>query len=182
MSATAEEAGASSISRQGSYPYPAPLQFQSLSSAVDVSFWAELGRLKLDVLQLSSAPLPLTAAFTTSPHAQLPAQLLLGAYSFDAASASLPSYHALYRGTLHNANTIDEFTSFDTNSLCGTVRDALWADLLRAASPPSHADSSVSPATSASFAEPSVNRFLLLTYADLKSHKYARLGVSHVPS
>ena len=161
----AEDASATAAGQS----YPAALQFHPFSSAVDVSFWTELGRLKLDVLQLSSAPIPITAAFTSSTHTSLPPQLLLGSYSFDpltpSSSSSLPSYHCPYPGLLHNANTLDAFKTLDTTALLASTAASLWAALTSAASP---------AAASAPHAFDSLvlNRFLLLTYADLKAHRY----------
>ena len=143
--------------------YPALLQFEPLSSAVDVSFWTELARLKLDILQLSSAPLPILASYTAATHARQPSQLLLGASSFARVSGAdgsqLRSDQCVYEGRLCNANTIDEFRRLDTNGLLDAMRDELWADILHAA----HGGGA---------APPQLNRFLLLTYADLKAHKY----------
>ena len=142
--------------------YPSLLQFQPFSSTVDVSFWTELARLKLDILQLSSAPLAILATYTNAAHARQPSQLLLGSYSFarvtGAEGAQLPSDHCTYDGRLCNANTIDEFRQLDTNGLLDTLRDELWTDIVQAAR--------------GGAAVPQLNRFLLLTYADLKAHKY----------
>ena len=141
--------------------YPSLLQFQPFSSAVDVSFWTELARLKLDILQLSSAPLPILATYTTATHARQPSQLLLGSYSFarvNGAETPLQSDQCVYDGRLCNANTIDEFRRLDTNGLLDALRDEVWSEISRA--------------RQGGAAEPQLNRFLLLTYADLKAHKY----------
>ena len=164
---SASVASSSSTSSSSTSTPTSLLQFQPFSSAVDVSFWTELARLKLDVLQLSSAAVPITGAFTSSSHASLPSQFLLGSYAFDPTPTSFPAYHAASQGLLHNANTIDQFKAFDTTALLHSLGSSLWSDLLTAAAPPS----SPSPA-STSFAVPSLNRFLLLTYPDLKAHKY----------
>ena len=127
-----------------------------------MSFWTELARLKLDILQLSSTPLPILATYTTAAHTRQPSQLLLGSYSFARVSgadgAQLRSDHCVYDGRLCNANTIDEFRRLDTNGLLDAMRDELWTDIVRS--------------TQTGAGVPQLNRFLLLTYADLKAHKY----------
>ena len=77
-----------------------------------------------------------------------------------------PPYHTPSHGLLHNANTIDQFKTFDTTALLHTLGSTLWADLLSSTSSPP------SPSAPPSFAVPALNRFLLLTFADVKSHKF----------
>ena len=60
-------------------------------------------------------------------------------------------------GTLLNANTLDDFKEWDKTALLQRVAGAIWEDI--------H--------SGAALAQPErLLRFLLLTFADLKTHKY----------
>ena len=62
-----------------------------LQSAVDVSFWTELARLKLEELKLSEEPLPIDGFLSPSSGVDVAGQLQLTADSFDSSQVRLLS-------------------------------------------------------------------------------------------
>ena len=59
------------------------IEFQALSSAVDVSFWHALSAKKIDEFKLDTSAVPTVFAFTTASHAAVPSRLSAGSFSFD---------------------------------------------------------------------------------------------------
>jgi ubiquitin-like modifier-activating enzyme ATG7 len=186
MAAAAAKSNLSSLSSTAATSGFDILQFQAFNSAVDIQFWYELGRNKLDHLQLSNKALEVVAGYTNALNQHIPSQLTLGEYSFheiqefknisnqvnnpdsnnnnlnNHASATgvnhLPAFHVPYRGQLYISNTLDEFIHMNTSILLDKLRDEIWESI-----------KSGSALNSSAY---HLNRFLLLCYADLKTHKY----------
>ncbi|KAF5314895.1 hypothetical protein D9619_006968 [Psilocybe cf. subviscida] len=138
------------------------VQFTPFSSLVQPALWHKLSDLKLDVLKLSDAAVPVTASYTagrsvkdreTGQTIALPCSLTVGAESFD--EKARPPHGAVSAvGTLKNYNTIEEFKAADKTALFNHEAQAIWDNII------SSRDSS------------QLNRFLVITFADLKKYKY----------
>lgn len=111
---------------------------------------------------------------------QVPSQLCLGSYSFDVAGASpvAASFPCTSFGTLHNANTLEAFKAFPVAALLDEMKMEMWRGVLghieqveqKVAPDGSSTNNKPRPITSLTRI---LSRFLLLTFADLKTHKYA---------
>ena len=86
-----------------------PLLHAPLESAVDVSFWVELARMKLEELQLSEASLPLRG-FMAPSNGGVSSPLQLTADSLDVATAR---QSFVVPGLLVVANTVEAFDQVD---------------------------------------------------------------------
>jgi len=101
----------------------------------------------------------------------------LGEYSFDLTLASLPSsLPAVCFGRLHNANTLEAFKRFDAAAMLEQERQRMWKDL-QAHSAAVEAGGAAAGAAASSVTRV-LSRFLLLSFADLKAHRYAYWFVS----
>ncbi|KZT38597.1 E1-like protein-activating [Sistotremastrum suecicum HHB10207 ss-3] len=134
------------------------IQFAPFSSLINPTFWHTLTQLKIDVLKLSSDSVPITGSYTygktvvdreSGKEIALGSNLGLSGESFDAAHTASP-HSVTVKGTLKNFNTIEEFKSSDKAALFNALADELW---------------------SSDFPEDG-NKFLVLTFADLKKYKY----------
>ena len=99
-------------------------------------------------------PLPTTAA----REPQVASPLCVSADAFDSSGAAgVPPSLCVVPGTLINANTLEDFKEWDKAELLRKAAAAIWQDMC----------------SGAALAEPHrLCRFLLLTFADLKTHKY----------
>ncbi|KAI0061459.1 E1-like protein-activating [Artomyces pyxidatus] len=138
------------------------VQFTQFSSLVQPTFWHELTRLKLEVLKLSDASVPLTAHYSagrtikdrnTGQEVALGCNFTVGSESFDE-KHSLPPFAVVAKGIVKNYNTIDEFKNADKRALFSQAADEIWDSIEK--------DHDAS----------ALNRFLLITFADLKKYKY----------
>ncbi|KAK2464586.1 hypothetical protein APHAL10511_003375 [Amanita phalloides] len=138
------------------------VQFAPLSSLVHPGLWHALADLKLDVLRLSDAAVPLCAAYSpgrsvldreTGRDIALAASLVLADDAFSPAYAP-PAASIAVRGILKNYNSIEEFKAADKAALFNAEADAIWKHI--------HTTRDTS----------ALSRFLLITYADLKKHKF----------
>lgn len=133
-----------------------PLQFAAFSSAPDVGFWRELGRRKLHELGLNDAPIPVCARYEITAHGRSSCQAFVDCAAFvdpeQIKRDSPPDTHLLH-GILVNTNTLEEFKSADKNGLMKRAAAELSAELELAC-------------------PTKLNRMVVLTYADLKSHEY----------
>ncbi|KAF8685108.1 ThiF family [Rhizoctonia solani] len=141
------------------------IQFTPLSSLVQPAFWHDLVRLKIDVLKLSAESQPVTASYSagksivdreTGQDVALGCQIALGGDAFDK-QASIPAHTVAVCGVLKNFNTIEEFKSADKLALFNGLADELWT-----------AVNSETALTDLSY----LNKFLVLTFADLKKYKF----------
>ena len=132
------------------------LAFAPLNGALDVGFLTELARRKLHEYRLSDAPVPITGAYARASRPEVASPLCVSSDAF-ADDASVPPSLCGARGTLINANTIDDFKEWDKHALIERAAAEIWADV----------------ASGGAWADPAgLGRFLLLTFADLKTHKF----------
>ncbi|KAA1475649.1 E1-like protein-activating [Dentipellis sp. KUC8613] len=138
------------------------VQFAQFSSLVQPTLWHELTRLKLEVLRLSDASVPLTASYTagrtikdrnTGAEVALGCNFSVGGEGFDK-DHTAPPQSVKATGVLKNFNTIEDFKNADKRALFNQLADEIWEDI------------TVKKDTAA------LTRFLLITYADLKKYKY----------
>ncbi|KAL5639969.1 hypothetical protein ACGC1H_006511 [Rhizoctonia solani] len=141
------------------------IQFTPLSSLVQPAFWHDLVRLKIDVLKLSAESQPVTASYSagksiidreTGQDVALGCQIVLGGDAFDG-QVSVPAHSVGVRGTLKNFNTVEEFKAADKSALFNELADELWTAM--------HSETAL---TDLSY----LNKFLVLTFADLKKYKF----------
>lgn len=132
----------------------AVLQFSALQSAPDSTFFAELGRRKLHSYGLSDAAVDIHGGLARAERGEVASPLCLGAEAFATdAVASVPPSLCAAPGTLHNANTLDDFKEWDKTALLEAAAQRIWDDI----------------ASGTALAEPErLLRFLVLTFADLK--------------
>ncbi|KAI4526196.1 E1-like protein-activating [Schizophyllum commune Loenen D] len=138
------------------------IQFAPLTSQINPTFWHKLTQLKIDVLRLSDAQVPITATYTEGRLIKdreggrdigLAGSVVLDESSFDDAPQGVGKGKGRMKGVLKNFNTIEEFKSCDKAAMLNEVADKTWSSVT-------------------SDSEPELAPFLLLTYADLKKYKY----------
>ncbi|RKP07336.1 hypothetical protein THASP1DRAFT_17212 [Thamnocephalis sphaerospora] len=144
------------------------LQFEPFGSVVDPGFWHQLGLRKLDIYRLDQSEQPLVGWYSVATRVvngererTAPAQFSVDGSSFDAAAAAktrtLPTGVRAH-GILINTNTFDEFKVIDKQAWLRKVGEQI-ADAI---------------ATGDAWHHPDVLcRFVLLTFADLKCHRYS---------
>ncbi|KAI0052733.1 E1-like protein-activating [Auriscalpium vulgare] len=138
------------------------VQFAQFSSLVQPTFWHELTRVKLEVLKLSDASVPLTATYAagrtvkdrnTGQEVALGSNITVGAESFDDKRGPAP-HTIVAKGTIKNYNTIEDFKNADKRAIFNEAADEIWERITK-----DHDTSAL-------------NRFLVITFADLKKYKY----------
>ena len=133
------------------------LKFAPLAGSVDTSFFGELGRRKLHDYGLDDAPVQLYGALARAERREVASPLSLSAGSFTADGTGVPSSLCVAPGTLHNANTLEDFKDWDKKAMMQTSGQKIADDI----------------ASGLAVHEPErLLRFLLLTFADLKTHKF----------
>ncbi|KAG9102322.1 Autophagy protein 7 [Ceratobasidium sp. UAMH 11750] len=141
------------------------IQFTPLSSLVQPAFWHDLVRLKIDVLKLSSESQAVTASYSagktivdreTGQDVALGCQLVLGGDGLNPQS-SIPTHAVSVKGALKNYNTVEDFKAADKSALFNEMADELWSNM-----------NSETGLTNLSY----LNKFLVLTFADLKKYKF----------
>ncbi|PFH53317.1 hypothetical protein AMATHDRAFT_45591 [Amanita thiersii Skay4041] len=140
------------------------VQFSPFSSLVHPSFWHKLTGLKVDVLKLDDAPLPIHASYSagrsirdreTGHDLALAASVSVAEESFESeAHYSPPSGSIVVKGTFKNFNTIEDFKTADKSALFNEEAQKIWEGIL------------------ATRSTALLTRFLLITFADLKKYKY----------
>ncbi|CAD6884834.1 unnamed protein product [Tilletia controversa] len=142
------------------------LQYATLSSSINPSFWHAFADLKINKLQLSEAPVPLLATYSTArstqDHSTGEMVYMLPTVNLEASSLSvgqpapaLPRGAVPAYGHLRNFNTVDEFKSTDKQAIFNDLTSEIHKDLLSATDP-----------------TPALLRFVLLAFADLKKYKF----------
>ncbi|KAG0077478.1 Autophagy protein 7 [Podila epicladia] len=148
------------------------LQFHPWASAVEAPFWQVLTQRKMDVFKLDDSPKHVMGYYSTGQQVKipgkdttvaLPARLCLGPAAFpendpnESSGYKNPAFTFPAPGTLKNTNTIEDFKAIDKTLLFQSIVQQLWSDITSG-----HAVES-----------PDVlNRFLLITFADLKKFKF----------
>lgn len=131
------------------------LTFQPWRSAVDVSFWFDFSRKKLDVLRLSEEPVNISGYYTTGSPMTEP-HFILSGDSFSPEFVT-PRAHFSCPGTLFNMNTLDSFKSLDKKSRLEQWGRMIWDDMVSGAA---LKDLSL------------LSRFFVIAFADLKKYHY----------
>ncbi|KAF8885690.1 hypothetical protein CPB84DRAFT_1850295 [Gymnopilus junonius] len=138
------------------------VQFAPFSSLVQPSLWHRLSDLKIDVLKLSDHAVPISGSYSigrsvkdreTGQEITLPCNLTVGAESFEE-NHKPPLGSISTIGTLKNYNTIEEFKAADKTALFNQEAQLIWDHILKTRD------------------TAQLNRFLLITFADLKKYKY----------
>lgn len=132
------------------------LLFAPFSSALDVGFWHELTQRKLNEYRLDEAPKDIKGYYYNGDSAGLPARLTLEFSAFDM-SAPTPAHCCPAVGTLFNTNTLEAFKAADKKLLLEQAADEIWEAIK----------------SGAALENPVLlNKFLLLTFADLKKYHF----------
>ncbi|XP_063267580.1 ubiquitin-like modifier-activating enzyme ATG7 isoform X1 [Prinia subflava] len=135
---------------------PWQLQFAPFSSALDAGFWHQLTQRKLTEYRLDESPRAIKGYYYNGDPLGLPARLTLEFSAFDM-NASIPARCCPVFGTLYNTNTLETFKSCDKKSLLDKEANEIWESIK----------------SGAALENPMLlNRFLLLTFADLKKYHF----------
>lgn len=138
-----------------------PLQYMRWSSGVQVPFWQALADQKLETMKLSEAPVPLGVAYEParalddSPAAAM--RFVVTPSSLGAGVSASGGNIVAAPGQLFVFNQFDTFKALDKNKLLADTAKAVWDDILSGAAT---GDTSL------------LNRFVLITFADLKTWKF----------
>ena len=133
------------------------LKFAPLSGSCDVSFFSELERRKLHEYRLSDAPVDVLGSYARAERRTVESPLCLSADSFAADATSIPPSLCVVPGSLRNANTLEDFKEWDKAAMLQEGARRIADDIV----------------SGAAVREPErLLRFLLLTFADLKTHKF----------
>ncbi|KAG0294117.1 Autophagy protein 7 [Dissophora globulifera] len=149
------------------------LQFHPWASAVEAPFWQVLTQRKMDIFKLDDSVKPVLGYYSTGQQVRvpgkdttvaLPARLCLGPAAFPDPEDSelsgptrIPAFTFLAPGLVKNTNTIEDFKSIDKTALFKMTVDQIWDDIT----------------SGRAVLDPSLlNKFLLLTFADLKKFKF----------
>lgn len=130
------------------------LKFAPFSSAVDTGFWWKLSQKKLEVYKLDDTPVSIHGFYSNGDPPKFPGRLNVDYTAFDdpwkAFPRSLPCL-----GTLHIKNTIEDFKECDKKALLDNAAEIIWSAIV----------------SGNAINRPSLlNRFLLLTYVDMKKY------------
>ncbi|KAH8416033.1 hypothetical protein KR222_006922 [Zaprionus bogoriensis] len=130
------------------------LQFAPFKSFVSPTFWHKLAELKLDYDRLSDTERSIFGHYTNR---KASACLLEVDYSAYNSTAQTPKFCHAAVGKIYNKNTIEEFKALDKTALLAHEGRQLLADM----------------ANGRVQADPSLlARFFVLSFADLKSHRF----------
>jgi len=135
----------------------ASLKFQPFTAALDVGFLTELGRRKLHEFGLSDAPVEIRGSYARAERHEIPSPFCVGADAFLSGEAGVPPTMCVAPGTLLNVNTLEDFKELDKTRLLDGIAQRIWEDM---------------KSGEALERGELMLRFVLLTFADLKSHKY----------
>ncbi|KDO28631.1 E1-like protein-activating enzyme G [Saprolegnia parasitica CBS 223.65] len=131
------------------------LQFQPFTSSPHVSFFQKLAELKLNTFQLSDARQDISGFFELSPHADVPPRFIVDdtAFGYEAAlSPDRAKHEWRLPGVLINTNTLEAFKTIDKAALLDDAR--------------------ASVASSIAGDTEKMQCFVLVTFADLKTHTF----------
>ena len=135
----------------------AALKCQPFNFGLDVGFLTELGRRKLHEFGLSDAPVDVHGSFSRAERQDAASPMCVGADAFSGDTVGVPTSMSVAPGTLLNLNTMDDFKECDKVALLDRVANQIWEDI----------------ASGSALDHPEkLLRFVLLTFADLKSHTY----------
>ncbi|KAG0244754.1 Autophagy protein 7 [Actinomortierella wolfii] len=151
------------------------LQFHPWASAVEAPFWQTLTQHKMDIFKLDDSQKDIAGYYSSGQQVRvpgqettvaLPARLCLGTGAFinleegnagQGPAYKNPAFTYPAPGVLKNTNTIEDFKSIDKKELFDSVVQQIWEDI-------SSGRALMNPEL--------LNRFLLVTFADLKKFKF----------
>ncbi|XP_077678396.1 ubiquitin-like modifier-activating enzyme ATG7 isoform X5 [Eretmochelys imbricata] len=132
------------------------LQFVPFTSALDAGFWHELTQKKLNEYRLDETPKGIKGYYYNGDPFGLPARLTLEFSAFDV-NAATPAHCCPAVGMLYNTNTFESFKSCDKKSLLEKAANEIWETIK----------------SGTALENPMLlNKFLLLTFADLKKYRF----------
>ncbi|KAM9325430.1 ubiquitin-like modifier-activating enzyme ATG7 [Gastrophryne carolinensis] len=132
------------------------LQFVPFSSALDAGFWHELTQKKLNEYRLDESAKVIKGYYYNGDPPGLPTRLTLEFSAFDG-NAATPARCCPAVGCLYNTNTLDSFKSFDKKALLDQAANEIW-DAIKSGK---------------ALDDPVLlNKFILLTFADLKKYRF----------
>ncbi|XP_028680931.1 ubiquitin-like modifier-activating enzyme ATG7 [Erpetoichthys calabaricus] len=131
------------------------LQFTPFSSALDAGFWHELTRRKLNDYRLDESPRRIKGYYCNGDPDGLPMRLTLEFSAFEMESAT-PTRCCAATGLLYNTNTLESFKACDKKALLQKSVEEIWKSIEFDETPDCL----------------NLNRFLLLTFADLKRYRF----------
>lgn len=132
------------------------LQFVPFSSALDAGFWHELTQKKLNEYRLDESAKAIKGHYYNGDPTGFPTRLTLEFSAFDM-NAPTPARCCPAVGCLYNTNTLDSFKSHDKKALLDQAANEIWEAIK----------------SGAALQEPVLlNKFLLLTFADLKKYRF----------
>ena len=138
-----------------------PLQYMRWSSSVEVPFWQALADQKLETMKLSEAPVPLGVAYEPAraldDSSAAAMRFVVTPSSLGAGVSARGGDIVAAPGQLFVFNQFDTFKALDKNKLLADTSKAVWDDILSGAAKD---DTSL------------LNRFVLITFADLKTWKF----------
>uniref|UniRef100_A0A8C2G9Q0 Ubiquitin-like modifier-activating enzyme ATG7 n=1 Tax=Cyprinus carpio TaxID=7962 RepID=A0A8C2G9Q0_CYPCA len=134
----------------------ASLQFAPFCSALEAGFWHQLTQKKLNDFRLDESPKNIKGYYYNGDAAGLPTRLTLEFSAFDVDGAS-PARCCPASGTLYNTNTLEAFKTTDKKALLDKAANEIWSTIQSGAA---LEDSSI------------LNKFILLTFADLKKYHF----------
>ncbi|XP_063796829.1 ubiquitin-like modifier-activating enzyme ATG7 isoform X2 [Pseudophryne corroboree] len=130
------------------------LQFVPLCSALDAGFWHELTQKKLNEYRLDETAKVIKGYYYNGDPPGLPSRLTLEFSAFDR-NGPTPARCCPAFGSLYNTNTLDSFKSCDKKALLDQAANEIW-DAIK---------------SGAALEDPVLlNKFLLVTFADLKKY------------
>ncbi|XP_020185444.1 ubiquitin-like modifier-activating enzyme atg7 [Aegilops tauschii subsp. strangulata] len=137
---------------------PRPLELDPIASRVELAFWEDLRRLKLDVLGTDDSPIPITGYYTPCTHPKMSGLLRLGRESLVPPSASsFGSRNSCpVPGTLINMNNMRGLQNLDVEYLLREEAKKILHDIM-------YGKIEEDPSL--------LLRFLVISFADLKNWK-----------
>lgn len=132
------------------------LQFVPFASALDAGFWHQLTQKKLNEYRLDESAKPIKGYYYNGDPSGLPTRLTLEFSAFDT-NAPTPARCCPALGSIYNTNTLDSFKKFDKKALLDQTANEIWEVIQ----------------SGAALENPVLlNKFLLLTFADLKKYHF----------
>ncbi|XP_063072142.1 ubiquitin-like modifier-activating enzyme ATG7 [Engraulis encrasicolus] len=132
------------------------LQFAPFCSALEAGFWHQLTQKKLNDYRLDESPKSIKGYYYNGDPVGLPTRLTLEFSAFEV-DGPTPLRCCPASGILYNTNTLEAFRSIDKKGLLDNEASEIWKEIQ----------------SGAALQNPSIlNKFILLTFADLKKYHF----------
>lgn len=127
------------------------MTFQSTKLLVDLSFWLEFTKRKLDIWKLTTPEVEIEATISLPTNANLASDLVLNAQSLSKQRKKVIGgiVASTITGVLIHTNTIEEYRALDFNQIVKKQQEILLSHMHTCA-----------------------NRFIVVLFGDLKNYKY----------